>query len=179
MTPRRTLGCFAFVAITTFISPAQDSPKGGRIEGEIRNSSGSPVSGATVRLGRLTGITNQEPSGVSGADGHFVIENLPEGREYTLFVEAPGYESTTYNSSGIVGAETPLTIQNGSVIKVRIVLTSAGTVSGKVVDADGNPAPRMIVTALQASRGQYGFMPTSGTMVNAQGDFRLSKLSED
>jgi len=180
MTAHRILGCFAFALVLAFPSTAQDTPKGGRIEGEIRNSSGAPIAGATARLGPREGAINQGPSGTSGPDGHFIIENIPEGREYILRVEASGYQGTTYNASGISGVETPLSVQNGSEIKVKIVLTPAGTISGKVVDADGNPVKGMTVTVLRAAYigGQYRTMPSASTMAANQNEFKFQKLPE-
>jgi hypothetical protein len=181
MTAPRILRYFALALILALPSAAQNTaPQGGRIEGDVRTPSGAPVSGATARLGPREGRLDLGPSGVSGDDGHFVIANVPESREYILRVEAPGYRLTAYNASGIEGVETPLTIQNGSVIKVKIVLTPAGTISGKVVDADGNPVKRMTVTALRGGYfgGQYRLLSSAGTMANDQGEFQLPKLPE-
>src|SRR5579862_8314426 len=107
MTVRRFLGCLAFVAIITLICLAQDTPKGGRIEGDIRNSAGLPIVGDTAQL---TGVVNQNTSGVSGPDGHFVIENVPERRDYILNIHAPGYRSTSYGANGTEGLVTPFSI---------------------------------------------------------------------
>src|SRR5262249_13824553 len=119
-------------------------------------------------------VTGQGPSGVSGPDGHFVIENVPEGHDYILNVEASGYRRASYNANGIGDVETTLTVRSGSTTKVKIILIPDGVISGKVIDADGKPLPFVSVTAIGISRSISGpGVPTSGN-----GEFRLTNLPE-
>ena len=54
-------------------------------QGVLRNAAGAPIPAATVRLG----ASGAQAQAVTGADGHFQLEPLPEGR-YKLTVKTEG-----------------------------------------------------------------------------------------
>lgn len=56
------------------------------IQGTIKNTSGSPIAGASI------GILNQEIKSVSDSKGYFNIKQLPNGNQM-LFITATGYSS--------------------------------------------------------------------------------------
>lgn len=110
---------------------------GAVLEGRVEDPDGQPLDGAVVHLRRTdatserlarAGAPPQQIEAVTGADGRFELGGLREGERAGLFVEKEGYAAQTV--SGLVApAETP----------VRVVLSLASRLTGRVVDESGAP----------------------------------------
>ena len=78
-----------------------------RMGGYVRDSGGRPIAGAAVRLMRAMpdGSPVQfGPTVSTGADGRYILENVPEGR-YTFVVEVSGQSPVQQLANGF-GART-------------------------------------------------------------------------
>jgi protocatechuate 3,4-dioxygenase beta subunit/peroxiredoxin len=118
-------------------------PERATLAGKVTDSSGKPVVGATVSpvvtipgeywpLGPLDGPLNR----VTGPDGTFLLEGLPEGAKAALKVTHPEY------ATAVVGAVEArgrfyATLDTGQPDAV-VALEPEGVITGKVIDAKGN-----------------------------------------
>ncbi len=101
--------------------------KGAFIEGIIRDTSGKPIAGASVFMGRYRRQNQEEDLIASDSNGHYIFDNLRTGW-YTLTVEAPGHsprcERLLIGDSGL---------------KVDFELGEPHLLCGLIVDSDDNP----------------------------------------
>jgi protocatechuate 3,4-dioxygenase beta subunit len=92
------------------------------LAGLVRDSAGQPIAGAQI-LGIDPGAGTRPMDTMSGSDGRFRLEGLAADRPLMLNVTAEGYAAVQKNATP--PAE-----------DVSIVLKSAGTIRGRVEDAD-------------------------------------------
>ena len=129
----------------------------GAITGSVVDNGGNAIAGATVRGGGLTTVT--------GGNGAFALNNVPAGT-VTLVASAPGFQpasETVTVTAGNTANASPMTL--GS---------NAGSVTGKVTDASGNPISGATVSfgggsTTTASNGTYSFtdLPTGALQLVA------------
>jgi len=140
------------------------------IRGKVKDASGFPVVGARVRaygmrssmtLGLTGGPRWVETS--SESDGSFVLAGLSPGI-HRLDVSSPGYGHMNVDRVE-AGAE-----------NLAIVLKTAGTIRGTVLDPDGRPMDGYQVSAepVDQSSSSYGFDSAS----SPEGSFSLNDLAE-
>jgi Carboxypeptidase regulatory-like domain len=134
----------------------------------VTTGNAEPLGKATVTLkseggpGSSTVRTSQ--------DGRFAFSDVPPGR-YRLTVTRPGYFTSR---RGV--AESALTVVAGQPPKsVRVVMTAAGAIAGRVSDADGDPLTNVPVQALRYSfqDGRRVFTPVATATTNDRGEYRL------
>jgi hypothetical protein len=99
----------------------------GNVEGVVRNAQGQPVAGAVIAGGLALGTAD--------ANGFFRITGVPAG---SRTIEA-GDPVTKRRGSATV------TVVPGQTVSVAITLEARATITGRVVDANGNPMPRVSV----------------------------------
>jgi len=92
------------------------------IRGHVRDAARNPIAGATVGA-TVQGGEDGPPEAETDAKGAFVVAGLKAGR-YDLRADAPGFAW-----GGVVA--------DAGGAPVTITLAAAGTVTGRVVDADG------------------------------------------
>ncbi|CAM2005549.1 carboxypeptidase regulatory-like domain-containing protein [Acanthopleuribacter pedis] len=132
-------------------------PPTGSVGGLVRNRFGNPVEGARVTAGgQLT---------VTGADGRFLFQYVEQGTNITVRAEHDDYGSGTFSLVLDVPSRDDLIIE----LRERI------TISGRFVDADGNPKafadiynppyPMIIVPIAQTDAQGYwtATLPEPGT----------------
>src|SRR5262249_39774686 len=105
--------------IVTLLAPARGSAQAvanAQIHGTVQDSTGNAVSGARITATQTE--TGHAQSTVSGADGSYLLADLPVG-SYTVLVTAPSF--STYVQNGIV-------LQVGQNVQINIPL-SLGAVS--------------------------------------------------
>lgn len=138
---------------------------------------GSPIARARVRLG----AGGPRPSVLTDAAGSFVIAGLPAGA-YTLSVDKASYQSATYpdRGRGMRSTSKPLTLQDGQTFDgISVPLYRGGVITGRIVDANGDPLELILVRAFKVPAGsRSGARPVAGnsTSTNDLGEFRLARL---
>ena len=97
------------------------------------------VNGPALEIGRTV---------VTADDGTFTIGGLPAG-SYTLSAAKEAYVTMAYGATraGVVGA--PLALAAGGTARVTMRVPRGAVISGTILDADGQPAQGISVSALR------------------------------
>ncbi len=147
-------------------APAQQGTgqeKPASVEGTVVNSvTGEPLSRAHVTL---TGTANPAPKtygALSGADGKFSIRSMAAG---TYTVAAERVEFLTSRAA-------PVKVSAGDArTDVLVKLTPTGAITGRVVDAEGEPLERVRVSA------SIGDDDAANATTEKKGEFRIGGLA--
>ena len=171
--------------------PQQDSSTNSRgtIEGVVvRAGSGEPLARAQVTLIRTAVEIGGSPAGpdlasrpapptvITGADGKFVLKNVEPGW-YRISIARNGYSRQEYGQRVFGGQGRVVRIAAGqSITGLAFHLTPAGTVSGVVKDASGEPLAGAQVQLLRStynSNGERTLQAAGGDRVNDRGEYRV------
>ncbi|MFB3778013.1 MAG: carboxypeptidase regulatory-like domain-containing protein [Bryobacteraceae bacterium] len=165
-----------FLCLAAAWAQSAGSQKSPKIEGRVVNAkNGEPVPRATLTLAG-SGRNAAPRGGRSDGEGRFLIENIEPG-SYRLTAERVGFLRQGYGSSTPGGAGAPLNLSEGQHLKdLEIRLTPQGVIMGLVVDEDGDPLPRVNVTAWRQGNSASP-QTTSGSMTNDIGEYRIAGLS--
>jgi protocatechuate 3,4-dioxygenase beta subunit len=160
------------LVVCAFAAAAQDQPedaKFGRVAGSVVESkSGEAIRKALVLLRR---DPNSPAIGaLTDASGKFAFRKLEPG-SYTVAVERDGWvtarESKTITTSVTAGQAAPA-------VTLKMVKTAA--ISGRVVDADGDPlAGASIQVAPEAAK--KGGPPSPWALTNDRGEYRAYNVA--
>jgi protocatechuate 3,4-dioxygenase beta subunit len=138
------------------------------IGGHVRSRSGAPIADASVNAYLLTdALVAPDPAEPvrTEADGSFVIGGLEAGR-FSLQAQAPGHASAR-------------TVAEAGAEDVRIELAPGGSITGRVVDAEGRTIEAFRVSAERLERDRQG---SGGNrfkdVAAADGAFALEDLAE-
>jgi len=105
--------------------------------------------------------------------------NVPPG-EYRLQASRQGpYIPSEYGQRKPDERGTPITIQPGQKItEIRLELAPTSSISGRILDSDGEPLGRVEVQALQSlyQDGHRGLKPVQSVLTNDLGEYRLHLL---
>lgn len=141
------------------------------IEGlAVNAASGEPIHNAVVRLSvrgsnRVMGII-----GSTDADGKFHFKSVAPG-EYDLSAEKNGFLNAGYDSV--------LSVKAGDDFKdITLKLLPAATISGRVIDEDGDPVPGAAVTLLYRENflGQNKIQRRAPRSTDHRGEFYIDGL---
>lgn len=162
---------------TTPMSPRDRVPQPevgtGSISGRIVDGvTGRPVARARVRL---TGRTPKGPVLTDGT-GAFSFTGLPAG-PHSFRVERNGYLTVMFPEQGrmVRGGSQPIILAPGeSREDLAIQIFRGGSISGRVMDAYGEPLDGAAVMLLGVARQRSGVRAMVQT--NDLGEFRLSRL---
>jgi hypothetical protein len=142
--------------------------------GIVQSSSGNPIAGALIRIGKEPFVREEWPEATAGADGAFTL-GLPaavaaRGSPFCLLAAATGFSSTLRQ-----GLEAPAI---GVVDLGTIVLLRPASISGQVLGG-GFPLPNATVEAeqvasLKATKGGSGLRVSAKT--DASGAFHLREV---
>lgn len=139
----------------------------GALEGRVvAASNGAPVAGAAIAVSPYlkAGDTGRA---VSGADGSYVVEDLPPG-SYDVVVTAQGYAELSRRG---------ITLTAGQRFPLELKLRGTGAVEGVVRDAAGQPAEGVAVReGLRWSGGSLTGFPAEAR-TDASGHYRLAGLN--
>ena len=112
----------------------------GALTGSVYDmATGKPVQGAVVRLFHREKDAKKIPPVTVDENGRFRVEDVPEGRGYSVYVEADGY------------APRSVGVYLGHMKDHRtIYLGSLATVAGRVIDTNGDPVAGLHIRVNEA-----------------------------
>ena len=156
--------------LALIVVPLLPAQTGGSVEGRVVDSvAHRGIPGVAVELTPADANTARRGT-ITDAAGGFRIEGLPPG-DYTASYKKDGFSSGVSNrSSGRVhiGAD-------GNTVQLTGVLIQLASLSGRVVDSDGHPFPKMTVQLRTASEQSSMAMLITDTTDQA-GRFRFSTV---
>ena len=155
------LGAAAFAQTA---APPQNREQGS-VAGEVRNSiTGEPLERAHVVMARFNGGTQERYGTFTAADGKFTIINIPEG-SYSFELEHAGFVDLSSVAERVVA------LKGGENREGRkLKLTPTGSITGRVLDSDGQPVEGINVIAEVAGRNERS------AATDDRGVFRLGGL---
>jgi protocatechuate 3,4-dioxygenase beta subunit len=170
-------GVLALAAFQTSDSDkekAKDNNKAS-LEGKISHAiTGEPVKKVNVILsGRGKNVTAETDD-----KGAFSFDNLEPGR-YTLVAQKNGFAPGAYGARGNSMAGVPLNLAAGQQMKeLNWKLLPNAVITGKVLDADGEPIQNAMVMPMIAGyeKGKKLWAPAGQAMTNDQGEYRVANL---
>jgi hypothetical protein len=140
----------AFQAALIFAQTAAVPPpneQAANVQGEVRNAiDGSPVERAHVSLQRFNNGGMDRYGALTNAEGKFTIPNIPAGN-YNIMMDRVGF----LDMNGPAAKNLKLSAgEKKDALKLK--LTPTGTITGRVLDADGRPVEFVQVTAESGNR---------------------------
>jgi protocatechuate 3,4-dioxygenase beta subunit len=138
----------------------------GTVHGIVVDSIGAPVRAAEVWLSRWSSEERLETTTTSNG-GNFTLRSVPLDESLLVWATAPGLtrERTIVRVAPAARSATE-----------RIRLWEAGTLRGRVVDAQGAPIADAQVGAAFESARSRGFEPAGQAITDATGALELSKI---
>ena len=114
---------------------------------------------------------------ISANDGSFTFRDLPPGR-YMVRAQREGFIGNISVNTGtpMNAASAPVTIvAGGAPAEVRLGMIRGATISGRVHDSDGQPAPSRAVTAFQVGyrNGREILVPVAFRVTDDLGEYRV------
>ncbi|HSS22116.1 MAG TPA: carboxypeptidase-like regulatory domain-containing protein [Pyrinomonadaceae bacterium] len=122
-----------------------EAPISGTIRGQLVASDGQPFTNANVLVQSMTGTPAAKPARAD-ADGQFVFEDLAPG-SYLIIGTAPGYVDESISAGDYMQWPRHLI---GSTVKVNMI--RGGVITGKVINARGEPVVGVPVRTTLVSR---------------------------
>jgi hypothetical protein len=147
----------------------------GSISGTVVSAStGEPLRKASVSVTRSPGVPDL-PTAVTDVQGRFSLTGLRAGR-YTVSVDRFGYLSP---SRAEIDKEIITVYDGQQVTGITIKLTPNGSISGRVLDDDGDPLAGAEVVLFQVMWRQGRFELSSGASESAddRGAYRFGELT--
>src|SRR5438094_338128 len=148
-------------------------PGTGSISGRVVEAeTGDPVRKARVTVETDVGHV---PPVLSGADGRFVITGLVPGK-YALTAAKPGFAKTMFGQQEGVALPARLSVGVAAHVEgIEVRLLRAAAISGRVIDAGGEPVVMASVTAEIADGRQV--KQAASRQTDDSGEYRLGGLS--
>src|SRR5215471_8871673 len=163
---------FLLLAVQAMIA-TQNVPSS--IEGTVVDQlTGSLISKVTLDLQSTTDSTVRYPA-ITASDGRFNFRNVLPGR-YSLTAIRTGYVRSQYGQHGPNNTAATILVTSGQrVVDVRMWMVQSGTISGRLLDVDGEPVPDAQVHAWKISfRDSFRTMiPVDSQASNDLGEYRL------
>ena len=146
----------------------------GSVKGRVVDGvTGEPVPRARVRL--LMGGA-MRPFVLSGSDGTFSFTELPTGG-FSIAAEKSGYLQGRLPEAGrTIRGSSPIFLREGQTLdRVVVRMYRGSAISGRVLDAHGDPVEYASVSALRLIPGGKP-QQRAGQQTNDLGEFRLPRL---
>lgn len=121
---------------------------GAKLVGKVTDSSGSPLSGVSVRAEMMGG-----PGRVMRFDGVDTATTTDPNGEYTLESLEPGEKTFNFARSGYVTETKTVTLAGGKDTRLDVTIGSGLRISGQVVTEGGAPVGEATVRASSAAGG--------------------------
>ena len=147
--------------------PDDGQPKTYKLEGTVVNS----VTGGPVRRALVEVIGSGWPPVLTGVDGKFVFENLPEPEEeWVLQFTKPGFfpQLDDADSFRVKKGQTGITLQ----------MLPEAVLAGRVETRDGEPVERALVRVMAENfnMGRVQHIQIGQTVTDEDGNFRIANL---
>ena len=186
-----------FIGVAAWAQPAAE-PKPATVEGTVLNSvTKAPLRKVDVTLANgemdaqvaammaqfkpsgpaqeLPKVATKTLTATTDAMGKFRFENVPPGT-YWLTAKKVGYGDGRYPEKGGDGS---MRLSSGQELKqADFRLVPHATLSGRVLDEDGEPYPSAMVSALtyHFASGRRRMAPVDAVQTNNKGEFSLGKI---
>jgi protocatechuate 3,4-dioxygenase beta subunit len=171
------LGASAAVSAQAPVSsPGQTDKPAGVIRGRILGPGGPPVRRASVQILPPGGGFRRAVS--ADIEGRYAFTDVAPG-DYRVSAGKPGYLSLEFGQQRAFESGTVITIKKGETLdRIDITLPPSGAISGRVVDASGDPVEGVGVQLLQLqfAGNRRLLIPVAGVgrrLTNDQGRYRL------
>ena len=154
-------------------SAATDPKDLATLSGITVSLAGQPLKKATLILRGAQAYT-----ATSDAEGKFLFEGVQPGR-YTLFADRQGFVRQTYGARHPNSMGSMLTLNKGENRKdLKFALTPTATISGKVLDDEGDPVAQASVNLMRfmVMNGKRRLMGTGGSNSDDNGDYKVTGL---
>ena len=144
----------------------------------VDGTSGSPIRKAYVTLSTVED-NPAEALAITDDSGRFGFANIPPGR-YKLHASCDGYQQAWFGAPTPRHAAGVITLHPGERrqdFTLRLIML--GTISGVVLDQDGDPVDGAIVSFWTPwfPRGKPGFAQHGSVSTNDRGEYRMSSLT--
>lgn len=151
------------------------------IEGQVTNTDGKPIKGATVEWGYFMDEKEKREVFRTDANGKYRVETTKVGPDFRLGASAAGFAPVWQD--GVI----PPKLAAGKPLKIDFKLPAPNSLRGKVVDRDGKPIAGVTVVAQSPTSGfmssfsmstpSYPFPgPARESTTNADGEFLIRYL---
>ncbi|MBZ5580820.1 MAG: carboxypeptidase-like regulatory domain-containing protein [Acidobacteriia bacterium] len=164
--PLAALALLAAVPVAAQENP-QEPPRTGSVAGIVSDGkSGDPVPKAVVILRR------EEAGGiaaVAGPDGKFALRDVEPGA-YVLAVHRDGYVASGEGPQTVV-------VQAGQTTDGQLKLLRTGAISGRILDADGDPVSGVNIAVSPARARSGSQFPGGYATTNDRGEYRVFYLA--
>jgi hypothetical protein len=153
------------------------SAQTGSIRGRVLNATtNQPITRATVRL-ELDYPERRTAVATTSSAGTYEFLNLPAGR-YRLFAGGNGFLGLAYGTANTAQPGTFLQLADGeSLDEILFRLPKVSSISGIVVDADGDPVSASIsLLKYQYWRGKKQLMQFGHAQSDTRGNYRIPNL---
>ncbi len=150
----------------------------GRISGTVIDaSSGDAVRKAIVTLS-LQVTPREWATARTDGSGQFKFENLPAGN-YDLRASKQGFGNAIYGANSMRETGKTITLADGEIREgLTLRFIHSASISGRVVDSDGDPAPNMLVQLRRFGRslGRRVLVNGPSTNTDDRGEYHLSGI---
>jgi len=153
-------------------------PKGSVVGTVIRADTREPLKKAWVSVHKIEG-QGKSTGVLTDASGRFELTDIEPGR-YRLSVQRNGYVSQAYGRRGSDQPGTILSISPGQTVRdIQVAMTTAGVLTGRIYDDDGEPVVNSQVFALSFTyrEGRREPLPRGFGQTNDLGEFRIYGLA--
>jgi len=172
------------VAIAAALAHAEPSfAQAASITGVVlKLPSGEPAAGAVVKVvdepPSIAPAGHQAQSMTTGGDGSFRFDNLEPGA-YWVVANLAGYLPVEYGQRSPTGTGIAVDVKAGQRVSIRLSAWPTSGISGRVVDADGDPVGRAQVLALRVvyRDGRQSLTIAQTVMTNDRGEYRMFWLT--
>jgi hypothetical protein len=167
------------IVLALALVAGQAAPTPGHLSGRVvADATNAPIAGARVTVfpARPSGPFGPPPQASTDENGNFAFSGLADG-EYRVDVQKTGYAPSVEPFNRATTVHVP-----SAGLEVR--LQRGGVITGRVLDASGQPLPDVQVMALRRLEQRNGepgrWFPapmTGGQQTNDVGEFRIAGLA--
>ena len=162
------------------IAPRDRVPPPRTGTGSIKGRVVDGITGGAVARARVTLMGSTRATVLTDASGAFAFSNLPAG-PLNLSIDKSTYLSTRYPTAGrtVRSNMRPMVLADGQALEgMTVPIFHGGAISGRVVDASGDPVDYAQVSVLRIpAPGRVGRPAMrSGSSTDDRGEFRIGRL---